>query len=208
MHASSAGELNWKMLSDFRTTGWFAISKKNNLQVCITVMKLHMISKLNPGNYCSEKVPESKGDLQRVTFFSSIGLFSLYILFSHSRPRDATRGNSVFQMSSYARANLRITNEKTKGKFPWGHHVVWNGKTKSTSWKGLFVIDNRVDSTFNEVWKSQLIYFCAYSLHSNELTIKLDLTDFEENRPKCSLHVNPPNSARLQQNFKHFSVAP
>ena len=72
----------------------------------------------------------------------------------------------------------------------------------------FLVIDNRVDSTFNEVWKSQLIYFCAYSLHSNELTIKLDLTDFEENRPKCSLRVNPPNSVRLQQNFKHFSVAP
>ena len=51
-------------------------------------------------------------------FFGSIDLFSLYILFSHFRPRDATRGNSFFQMSSYARANLRITNEKTKGKFP------------------------------------------------------------------------------------------
>ena len=47
-----------------------------------------------------------------------IDLFSLYVLFSHFRPRDATRGNSFFQMSSYARANLRITNEKTKGKFP------------------------------------------------------------------------------------------
>ena len=68
-----------------------------------------------------------------------IDLFSLYVLFSHFRPRDATRGNSFFQMSSYARANLRITNEKTKGKFPWGHHVVWNGKTKCTSWKGLLV---------------------------------------------------------------------
>ena len=30
------------------------------------------------------------------------------------KPRDATRGNSFFQMSSYARANLRITNEKQK----------------------------------------------------------------------------------------------
>ena len=38
----------------------------------------------------------------------------MYILFSHFRPRDATRGNSFFQMSSYARANLRITNEKQK----------------------------------------------------------------------------------------------
>ena len=49
---------------------------------------------------------------------SSIDLFSLYVLFSHFRPRDATRGNSFFQMSPYARANLRITNEKTKEKFP------------------------------------------------------------------------------------------
>ena len=47
-----------------------------------------------------------------------IDLFSLYILFSHFRPRDATRGNSFFQMLSYERANLRITNEKTKGKIP------------------------------------------------------------------------------------------
>ena len=39
-----------------------------------------------------------------------INLFSLYVLFSHFRPRDATRGNSFFQMSSYARANVRITN--------------------------------------------------------------------------------------------------
>ena len=53
-----------------------------------------------------------------------IDLFSLYGLFSHFRPRDATRGNSFFQMSSHARANLRITNAKTKGKFPCGHHVV------------------------------------------------------------------------------------
>ena len=49
---------------------------------------------------------------------AALDLFSLYVLFSHFRPRDATRGNSFFQMSSYARANLRITNEKTKGKFP------------------------------------------------------------------------------------------
>ena len=54
--------------------------------------------------------------------------FQLVHFASHFRPRDTTRGNSFFQMSSYARANLRITNEKTKGKFPWGHHVVWNGK--------------------------------------------------------------------------------
>ena len=41
-------------------------------------------------------------------------LFSSYVLFSHFRLRDATRGNSFFQMSSYARANVLITNEKKK----------------------------------------------------------------------------------------------
>ena len=47
-----------------------------------------------------------------------IDLFSLYVLFSHFRPRDATRGNSFFQMSSYARANVRMTNEKNKRQIP------------------------------------------------------------------------------------------
>ena len=52
-------------------------------------------------------------------------LFSLYVLFSHFRPRDATRGNSFFQMSSCARANVRITNDKnTKGKFP-NEGITW-----------------------------------------------------------------------------------
>ena len=46
------------------------------------------------------------------TVIREIDLFSLYVLFCHFRPRDATRGNSFFQMSSYARANVRITNEK------------------------------------------------------------------------------------------------
>ena len=62
------------------------------------------------------------GQTKNIMVFSevaySIDLFGFYILFSHFRPRDATRGNSFFQMSSYARTNLRITNEKTKGKFP------------------------------------------------------------------------------------------
>ena len=49
----------------------------------------------------------------------AIDLFSLYVLFSYLRPHDATRGNSFFQMSSYARANVRITNEKkNKRKIP------------------------------------------------------------------------------------------
>ena len=39
-----------------------------------------------------------------------IDLFSLYVLYSHFRPRDASRGTNFFEMSSYARANVRITN--------------------------------------------------------------------------------------------------
>ena len=44
--------------------------------------------------------------------FSPIGFFSLYVLFTHFRPFDATLGNSFFQVSSYACANVRITYEK------------------------------------------------------------------------------------------------
>ena len=38
-----------------------------------------------------------------------IDLFSLYILFSHFRPRDVTLGKTFFQMSSYAREYVPIT---------------------------------------------------------------------------------------------------
>ena len=48
----------------------------------------------------------------------SIDLFRLYVLFSHFKPRDATPGNSFFQMSSYAHANVRITNQKNKRQIP------------------------------------------------------------------------------------------
>ena len=49
----------------------------------------------------------------------AIDLFSLYVLFSYLRPRDATLVNSFFQLSSYARANVRITRErKNKRKIP------------------------------------------------------------------------------------------
>ena len=46
----------------------------------------------------------------------TMDLFSLYVLFSHLRQRDATLGNSFFQMSSYAHACVRITYEKRNGK--------------------------------------------------------------------------------------------
>ena len=53
-----------------------------------------------------------------------IDLFSLYVLFSHFRPLDATLGNSFFQRSSYARAHVRINYEETKGKFP--ENLTWS----------------------------------------------------------------------------------
>ena len=40
-------------------------------------------------------------------YFIVIDLFSLYVLFSHFRPRDATLGNSFFQRLSYACAHVR-----------------------------------------------------------------------------------------------------
>ena len=61
-------------------------------------------------------------------------------LFSHFRLRDATRGNSFFQMSSYARANVRITNDKNKRKIPMraSRGLKWENKTyklkKSIIW--------------------------------------------------------------------------
>ena len=56
---------------------------------------------------------------------NTIDLFSLYDLFSHFCPRDATRGNSFFQMS-YARANVRITNEKKKQKENSHEGIAWS----------------------------------------------------------------------------------
>ena len=104
-----------------------------------------------------------------------IDLFGLYILFSHFRPRDATRGNSFFQMSSYARANLRITTEKTKGKFPWGHHVVWNGKTKCTSRKGLLIINYKKKFTGVMMFALILALKCWGTQKKKQLKRKRDV---------------------------------
>ena len=66
-----------------------------------------------------------------VHFLMVLELFSLYILFSHFRPRDATQGNSFFQLSSYARANVRITNETNKRQIPMraSRDLKWENKT-------------------------------------------------------------------------------
>ena len=59
-----------------------------------------------------------------------IDLFRSYVLSFHFRPRDATRGNSFFKMSSYARANVRISNEINKRKIPMraSHGLKWENK--------------------------------------------------------------------------------
>ena len=58
------------------------------------------------------------------SFDLSTDLFSLYVLFSHLRPRDGTPENCFFQISSYSCALVCLIYEKTKGKFPGEHHVV------------------------------------------------------------------------------------
>ena len=55
---------------------------------------------------------------------------SLYVLFFHFRPRDATRGNSFFQMARYARANVRIANEKKKQKENSHEGITWSKMAK------------------------------------------------------------------------------
>ena len=77
-----------------------------------------------------------------------IDLFSLYVLFSHFRPRDATRGNSFFQMSSYARANLRISNEK-KQKENSHEGITWSemGKQNVQAEKVYCRDEPRIETT-------------------------------------------------------------
>ena len=60
----------------------------------------------------------------------AMDLFSLYVLFSHFRPRDATRGNSFFQMS-YARANVPITTKK-KQKANSHEGITWSEMENKT----------------------------------------------------------------------------
>ena len=53
-------------------------------------------------------------------------LFSLYVLFSHFRPRDVTLGNSFFQMWSYTHAHVCITYEKKKQKKNSLRNITWS----------------------------------------------------------------------------------
>ena len=71
----------------------------------------------------------------------AIDLFSLYVLFSHFRPRDATQGNSFFQLSSYARANVPITNDKNKRNSYEG--ITWSEMGKqNVQAKGVYCLSN------------------------------------------------------------------
>ena len=58
------------------------------------------------------------------SFDLSTDIFSLYVLFSHFRPRDSTPENCFLPISSYSRAHVCLIYEKTKGKFPGEHHMV------------------------------------------------------------------------------------
>ena len=77
---------------------------------------------------------------------SSINLvLACMFCFSHYRARDGTSENRELFLSYrrlihvHPRANVCKIKEKTKGKFPGQHHVVWIGKTKHTSQKGLLL---------------------------------------------------------------------
>ena len=56
-----------------------------------------------------------------------IDLFSLYVLFSHCRPRGGVPENSVSvkhrQIHVHPREYVCIIHEKTEGTLPWEHHV-------------------------------------------------------------------------------------
>ena len=60
-------------------------------------------------------------------FCKAMNLFSLYVLFSHCRQHNVSPENSFFQISRLPPAYACMTNWKTKGQFPWEHHVVWIG---------------------------------------------------------------------------------
>ena len=64
---------------------------------------------------------------ERVWFCKAMDLFSSHVLFSHCRQHNVTPENSFIQISRLPPAYACMTNWKTKGQFPWEHHVVWIG---------------------------------------------------------------------------------
>ena len=73
------------------------------------MMKLEMISYRNPTTEttCCTRLARRNFEAELLGPILPIDLFSLYILLSHFRT------HSFFQMSSYARANVRITKENS-----------------------------------------------------------------------------------------------
>lgn len=70
-----------------------------------------------------------------LSYLLAIYLFSLYVSFSRCRPLLVPQRTLSVKYRA-VRAYACISYWKTKGKFPWKHHVVWNGKIKPTNWKG------------------------------------------------------------------------
>ena len=69
------------------------------------------------------------------TICQTIDLFSLYVLFSQYRPRDALQGISLifFIYYAYPRTGCTRIRRHLQETVLWGtNHVVWNGKTKHT----------------------------------------------------------------------------
>ena len=77
----------------------------------------------------------------------------------------------LFQMSSYARAYVYTTCEKTKGKFPWDHHVVWNGKTKTYKPKRSFRTGQLSSVTFQTKDTIFVFLFTFFSFINTQHTV-------------------------------------
>ena len=75
------------------------------------------------------------------------------------------RGPFLLNLVLHPRAYVCIIYETTKGKFPEGHHGVWVGEIKHTSWEGL------------------LLSFGFITLHITDL-IKLNKTNKQANKSR------------------------
>ena len=112
----------------------------------------------------------------------------------------------------YPRAYVCISNEKTKGKFPGEHRVVWIGKTKHTSQKGLFG-ENFITCY---LWKSQAKDVCfdrflprlaASSLEKilGESGIHIDKAAIEQEQQENSDFTCKSSSNHFQTHFEDLS---
>ena len=102
-------------------------------------------------------------------------LFSLYVLFSHFRPRDATRGNSFFQMSSYACANVRIINDKNKRKIPMraSRGLKWENKMYKP--KGSIAPDATAERARSYFQRIKKLHNLKCSLNNNSCIMPFEV---------------------------------